>query len=74
MTWFAAQGYTLLKEGKADEMGEWNAINQGRGYMGAGGFGKNTNFWGTRTQGEDQTKGGRNPLKEYIDEHSPFAK
>jgi hypothetical protein len=74
-TWFAAHGYTMLKEGKADEMGEWNAINQGRNYFSSGsGFKKNGNFWGTQTQGEDQTRGVKNPLKDYIDEHSPFSK
>ena len=74
MAWFAAQGYTLLTERKSDETGEWNAINQGRGYMGAGGFPRNTNFLGTKTQGDDPTKGGSNPLSEWIKEHSPFAK
>jgi hypothetical protein len=64
-----------LTEGKSDEMGEWNAINQGRNYMSAGsGFGNNRNFWGTQTQGEDQTQGGNNPLSDWIKEHSPFTK
>ena len=42
--------------------------------MGAGGFPRNTNFLGTKTQGDDPTKNGGNPLSDWIKEHSPFAK